>query len=320
MTNWRQELKTALKGHHLLKAKRSPVFNTNEDLGFKTVITETQLQKIDLNDLQDPIAAQFFPTKNEQKNHPGFTPDPVGDGNARQDTGVIQKYHGRILLIASGICAVNCRYCFRRHFPYNQNLAYKDNWQAVIDHIKHNPNIHEVILSGGDPLLLPTKTLKALTDRLHHFPQVKTLRMHSRIPIVLPSRIDHEFLDWLDKLSLRKVMVLHINHSREIGSQAEQAVASLQTTKCTLLNQSVLLKGINDCPEALQELSHKLHQMAILPYYLHLLDKVQNASHFEVSEDKAKAIHKKLMNKLPGYLVPKLATEKAGKRSKTWLF
>lgn len=319
-SNWRKELKTALKGHNLLKAQRSPAFNTSEDAGFKTVITETQLQRVNLNDLQDPIAMQFFPTADEQQNHPDFSLDPVGDGNARQDTGVIQKYHGRILLIASGVCAVNCRYCFRRHFPYNQNLAHKDNWQAVIDHIKHDADIHEVILSGGDPLLLPTKTLKALTDRLLNFPQIKTLRIHSRIPIVLPARIDREFIGWLNDLPLRKVMVLHINHSQEIGDEAEQAVAFLQAAKCTLLNQSVFLKGINDSVEVLQELSHKLHEMSILPYYLHLLDRVQNAAHFEISKSKAKSIHQALRHSLPGYLVPKLATEIAGKKSKTWLF
>ena len=316
---WQQQLKKALRSQPSSNTKKQ--FSSKAAELFPFVITEEMLSLIDNSKgTDDPLLAQFLPIKAETSNTLGYTNDPVGDHQATQTPGLIHKYHGRVLLIASGSCAVNCRYCFRRHFPYSQSFAPRKHWQNSLEYISKNSNIHEVILSGGDPMTLETKTLQVLSDALQTMPHIKTLRIHSRIPVVLPQRIDTEFLAWTESIKLNKVMVLHVNHSQELGVMALQAINKLKTAGFTLLNQSVLLKNINDDANVLSDLSHQLFSSGVLPYYLHQMDKVQNAAHFTVSESQAISIHKQLKAQLPGYLVPKLVKEVAGQNNKTSLF
>ena len=322
--NWQQQLQLALRNHHPMNGTNSlnqrTEYSTAASQLFSTVITDQMLQLIDdRSGINDPVLAQFLPTAAETIETPGYQDDPVGDHQATKTPGLIHKYHGRVLLIASGSCAVNCRYCFRRHFPYSQSFAPRKHWQASLDYIHHNRSIHEVILSGGDPLTLETKSIALLTEALQGMPHIKTLRIHSRIPVVLPQRIDPEFLQWARQLRLNKVMVLHINHAQELSTAARQAITDLKTAGFILFNQSVLLKNINDSAEVLADLSHQLFAAGVLPYYLHQMDVVQNAAHFTVAESTAIKIHQQLQAQLPGYLVPKLVKEVAGQKSKTSL-
>jgi len=316
---WQWHLKKALGSQENLHTPKE--FSSKATALFPYVITSEMASLIDTSKgVDDPLMAQFLPTEAETINTAGYTSDPVGDHQATQVPGLIHKYRGRVLLIASGSCAVNCRYCFRRHFPYSQSFAPRKKWQASIDYISNNTSIHEVILSGGDPMTLETKTLQVLSDALHAIPHIKTLRIHSRIPVVMPQRIDVEFLHWANSLKLKKVMVLHVNHSQELGIAARQAIADLKTADFMLLNQSVLLKNINDDANVLTDLSQQLFSSGVLPYYLHQMDAVQNAAHFCVTESTAIKIHQQLQAQLPGYLVPKLVKEVAGQNNKTNLF
>ncbi len=314
---WQQQLKAALRNDHSRPLQHTENFSAAAADLFPTVITNDMLGLIDRHNPQDPILAQFLPDAAETQTTEGFKADPVGDSAATQVPGLIHKYHGRVLLIASGSCAVNCRYCFRRHFPYSQSYAPRNNWQKSIQYIQQTSTLHEVILSGGDPLTLDTDNLNNLSSQLESIPHIKTLRIHSRIPVVLPQRIDTEFLNWAKALKLHKVMVLHINHANELSTTAQQAIAALKTAGFVLLNQSVLLKGVNDSADTLADLSHRLFACSILPYYLHQMDAVQNAAHFCIPEPEAYKIHQQLKALLPGYLTPKLVKEIAGEDSKS---
>lgn len=265
----------------------------------------------------DPLLLQVLPLGLELPDIPGFGADPVGDIASRIAPGVLHKYQGRALLIATGACGVHCRYCFRRHFPYAAETASSHHWQAALSAIRADRSIHEVILSGGDPLSLNDRRLRELTRQLEQIPHVRRLRIHSRQPIVLPERVDAGLLSWLRELRLQKVMVLHANHSRELDHSVAEACRRLRDSGVTLLNQSVLLKGINDSVGALTGLSESLFAAGILPYYLHLLDRVQGAAHFEVPEPQAQALLRQLAAALPGYLVPRLVREIPGHTSKT---
>lgn len=317
MTDWRTELKTALSGQNH-DTINQPMDQTAQAL-FPTVIPTSQINQIDWGAEHDPLALQFLPSVEENHVSPNALADPVGDTEAGKQHGIIHKYKGRVLLIASGSCAVNCRYCFRRHFDYQAQYAPRNQWRQAIQYISKDPSIHEVILSGGDPLTLGTERLQSLTDQLQTLPHISTLRIHSRIPTVLPERIDQPFLNWLKALPLDKVLVLHCNHPKEFNQAATEAITRLRQSNVTLLNQSVLLKGVNDDADTLASLSHVLFKQGVLPYYLHQFDRVQNAMHFEVPLEQAQKIHQQLQQMLPGYLVPKLALEEAGESSKTWV-
>lgn len=320
---WQQQLQMALRNQHPVNEHiiEANGYAPAAAKLFANVITEQMLQLIDPSKgSNDPVLAQFLPNSAETIETAGYSDDPVGDHEATQVPGLIHKYQSRVLLIASGSCAVNCRYCFRRHFPYSQSFAPRGHWQASLEYIRDNLSIHEVILSGGDPLTLETKTLQVLSDALQTMPQIKTLRIHSRIPVVLPQRIEAEFLQWAKKIKLNKVMVLHVNHAQELGTAARQAITDLKAAGFVLLNQSVLLKNINDSVEVLADLSRQLFESGVLPYYLHQMDAVQNAAHFTVPEPTAIKLHQQLLAQLPGYLVPKLVKEMAGQSSKTNLF
>lgn len=263
-------------------------------------------------DPHDPLLRQVLPLDAEMQPMPGFSLDAVGDGAAKAGHGVIRKYRGRALLIATGSCAIHCRYCFRRHFPYAEETAAAAGWREAVDAIAADPGIDEVILSGGDPWSLATPKLAELTDALARVPHLKRLRIHTRLPVVLPERVDDALLAWLSDLPWPATVVLHANHANEFDPAVDAALARLRGTGALLLNQAVLLRGVNDSVDALAALSERGHAAGVLPYYLHQLDRVQGSAHFEVPDDVALQLHRELAARLSGYLVPKLVREVAG--------
>lgn len=263
-------------------------------------------------DPHDPLLRQVLPLAAELVPAPGFGSDPVGDHAALRSTGVLHKYRGRVLLTATGACAVHCRYCFRRHFSYEQANASADGWRAALDYIAADASIAEVILSGGDPLTLSDRRLAEFVRSLARIPHVTRLRLHSRLPVVLPERVTPSLCDALAGTRLRVVVVIHANHAQEIDASVQQACARLAESGFHLLNQSVLLRGVNESVTALTHLSEALFAAGVLPYYLHLLDRVQGAAHFDVSEDVARQLMAGLNARLPGYLVPRLVREVPG--------
>lgn len=268
-------------------------------------------------DSADPLLRQVLPLGEELLAAPGYSADPLGEARANPQPGVIHKYHGRVLLIVSGSCAINCRYCFRRHFPYQDNKPGRAAWQDALDYISADPSITEVIYSGGDPLSSPDRSLAWLTQQVAAIPQVRRLRIHTRLPVVVPSRIDADCLAWMTGHRLATSLVIHSNHANELDTGVAGALARLKEAGITLLNQTVLLKGVNDNPQALIDLSERLFQCGVLPYYLHLLDKVAGARHFDLPEARAVTLHQTLQERLPGYLVPRLVREDPGASSKT---
>jgi EF-P beta-lysylation protein EpmB len=268
-------------------------------------------------DPDDPLLRQVLPLGAEDSDAAGFVDDPVGDGGALAGGGVLHKYPGRALLISTGACAVHCRYCFRRHFPYAQVNASGDGWQGALDYLAAHDEVSEVILSGGDPLTLSDRRLTDLATALADIPHLQRLRVHSRLPVVLPERVDAALLRWLTGTRLRPVLVMHANHAREIDDSVADAAARLRAAGVPLLNQAVLLRGINDHVDALADLSERLFEVGALPYYLHLLDRVRGAAHFEVPEAEARTLHRALAARLPGYLLPRLAREEPGAPGKT---
>jgi len=267
-------------------------------------------------DLADPLLRQVLPVLDEERIVPGFSLDAVGDGAAKKADGVIQKYRGRALLVATGSCAINCRYCFRRHFPYAAETAARDGWSGAVAAIAADPSIEEVILSGGDPLSLATPKLAELSTRLAQVPHVRRLRIHSRLPVVLPERVDEELLAWLSSLPWPVAFVVHANHANEFDASVDQAMARLRRAGVQLLNQAVLLRGVNDSVEALAGLCERGYAAGVLPYYLHQLDRIQGAAHFEVDDERARALHRGLAARLSGYLVPRLVREVQGDTGK----
>lgn len=267
---------------------------------------------MEIGNPEDPLLRQVLPIQPELEDHQGFVADPVGDLPAVANDGVIHKYQARVLLITTGACAINCRYCFRRNFPYSDLQLSSRKTQQAIDYITANPEITEVILSGGDPLLLSDDKLNALLQTLNTIPHLQRIRIHSRIPVVLPSRITPSLLALLKNSRCPVLMVLHCNHAREISSQLAEACKQLRQHGIVLLNQSVLLKGVNDNAHVLCELSEQLFTLGVMPYYLHQLDKAKGVAHFEVDDQTALDLYEIIKRRLPGYLVPKLVREKAG--------
>ena len=262
-------------------------------------------------DPADPLLRQVMPLAAELADRPGFGPDPLAERAAFKAPGLLQKYQGRALLIATGACAINCRYCFRREFPYAEQIGNAALSQAL-EAIAADPSIEEVILSGGDPLTLSDARLRSLTDQLASIPQLRRLRLHTRLPVVLPSRVDAGLLTWLRDLPWPVAIVLHANHGNEIDAEVRAACAGLRAAGASLLNQSVLLHGVNDSVVALSDLSQRLFEAGVIPYYLHLLDRVRGAAHFEVPEATAQQLIGQLATTLSGYLVPRLVRELPG--------
>jgi len=313
-TNWQQSLAEAIRDPaELLKMLDLPA----ELLPASTAMTEqfplrvprSFITRMAKGDAHDPLLRQVLPMDVELQDSPGFSLDPVGDHAAVIKQGLLQKYQGRVLIMTTAACAIHCRYCFRRHFPYSERGGRQSQWQQICDEIARDNSIHEVILSGGDPLSLSDTQLKQLIGMLEKLPQLQRLRIHSRYPIVLPERVDNSLLEWLGSTRLNTVMVIHSNHANEIDKHVKHALKQLKSTGLTLLNQTVLLRGVNDSSEALCQLSETLFEAGVLPYYLHQLDKVQGATHFEVSKKQAKQIITEVRTRLPGYLVPQLVEE-----------
>lgn len=319
--DWKNALATAVRDpaellallelpHTLLAAARTAAET------FPLRVPRGYLRRIEKGNANDPLLRQVLPIGDEMKSVEGFVTDPVGDLDAAAAPGVLHKYHGRVLLTATGACAVHCRYCFRRHFPYAEENPGRESWQSALDYLETNPDVEELILSGGDPLMLDTPHLMRLSHRLQQLPQLRRLRLHSRLPVVLPERIDDEFIAWLSQLPWQVVFVIHTNHANELDADVDAALEKLHRAGATLLNQSVLLRGINDDAQSLAQLHEALFQRRVMPYYLHLLDRVAGASHFEVEQGRAEALMRKLRESAPGYLVPKLVREVAGEAHK----
>ncbi|HAU1192933.1 TPA: EF-P beta-lysylation protein EpmB [Legionella pneumophila] len=267
---------------------------------------------------QDPLLLQVLAKEEELAQAEGYVIDPLSESNTLIK-GLLHKYHGRVLLTLTGVCAVNCRYCFRRHFPYQANNPGRQGWKEVCAYIANDPSITEVILSGGDPLLAANLVLEELLQSLEKISHVHTLRIHTRIPIVLPERIDKGLLDLLTNTRFKKVIVVHCNHPQELDESVLQACSDLKKAGCYLLNQSVLLAGVNDDAVILSKLSHTLFDYGIMPYYLHLLDKVKGSAHFDMPFLRAQSIYHQLQSLVPGYLLPRLVREEPGRSSKTLL-
>ena len=267
-------------------------------------------------DPSDPLLRQVLPLDDEMRPMPGFGLDAVGDGAAKTAPGVIQTYRGRALLVATGSCAIHCRYCFRRHFPYAEETAARDGWREAVDLIRQDALIEEVLLSGGDPLSLSNGKLAELTGALADIPHLRRLRIHSRLPIVVPERVDDGLMGWLSTLPWPVTLVVHANHANEFDGTVDAALGRLRAAGVHLLNQAVLLRGVNDSVDALAALSERGFAAGVLPYYLHQLDRVAGVAHFEVDDAHARALHAGLAARLSGYLVPRLVREIPGDTGK----
>lgn len=285
--------------------------------GFPLRVPRGFVARMRRGDARDPLLLQVLPLAAELQPADGYSLDPVGDMHSRTGAGLLQKYAGRALLVTTGACAVHCRYCFRRHFPYGEESPLADSWSATLEQLRADESVSEVILSGGDPLSLSDRRLQQLTEALAQLPHIRRLRIHTRYPIVLPERVDAGLLHWLRGVRLQKVVVIHANHAQELDADVQRACRDLNQAGATLLNQSVLLAGVNDDAGALAELSEALFAMGVLPYYLHLLDRVTGAAHFDMPETAALELHAALAARLPGYLVPRLVREIPGAASKT---
>lgn len=320
---WQIQLKNAITDTQELfnLLELEPEFLSQELLAaikqFPLRVPRAFVQRMQKANVQDPLLRQILPLTEEMLAAPGYSENPLLEAKVNPIPGLLHKYQGRILLTLTGGCAINCRYCFRRHFPYSQNIIDDSTWQKILTYIAKDTSIEEVIFSGGDPLLLRDGHLQKLTLDLAQISHVKILRIHTRLPIVIPERITSELLSTLTSTRLLAVMVLHCNHGNEIDCSVIKAMQSLRAANITLLNQAVLLKDVNDNEDSLINLSKKLFEAGILPYYLHVLDKVTGTAHFEVNEDHAKELVWNITQRLPGYLVPKLVKEIFGVGAKT---
>jgi EF-P beta-lysylation protein EpmB len=323
--NWQQQLAEAftnieeLCAYLNLSIEQLPVTKEAAKT-FALKVPRSFAEAIEKGNPHDPLLRQVLPIREEMQVYPGYSDNPVGDLEAAQEAGVLHKYHGRVLLINTGSCAINCRYCFRRSFPYADLQLGKEKEIAALRYIRENPDISEVILSGGDPLLLSDDRLQRLFRQIAGIAHVKRIRIHSRLPIVLPARITPGLLDLLTQSTKPVVLVVHCNHPNEITERVSEACRLLNQKGILLLNQSVLLRGVNDNAADLVALSERLFENGVMPYYLHLLDKVSGAGHFEVGEVEALELIRQLQAAQPGYLVPKLVKEIAGADSKQYVF
>ncbi len=284
---------------------------------FPLLVPQSFLRRMRVGDPLDPLLRQVLPIAEEAQIVEGFDHDPVGDLNSKQQPGMLQKYKGRVLLMATGSCAVHCRYCFRRHYPYDSEPKSLDQWQPSLHSIAADTSINEVILSGGDPLILSDVKLSKLVHQLELIPHLKRLRIHSRLPIVLPDRVTSGLIDLLKNTRMQTIMVVHANHGNELVDDCAQALQQLVTAGIPTLNQAVLLKGVNDSAQALIDLCERSINLGVMPYYLHHLDRVQGASHFEVPSSVGLQLLDEIREHLPGYAVPRYVREIPGNASKT---
>lgn len=320
-SNWQKELAMAFTDPEaLLNYLNLPTETYRQDIKARALfpmrVPKPFAAKMRKGDPLDPLFLQVFTSKREFESGAHFSVDPLDEQDNKQP-GILHKYQNRLLLLVRGGCAVNCRYCFRRHFPYADNHLNKAQWQEALTYISEHPEIDEVIYSGGDPLMAKDDFLAWLTEQIEQIPHIKRLRIHTRLPVVIPARVNQELLDWFTTTRLKPVMVLHINHANEIDDTFAEAMKKLRQAGVVLLNQGVLLKGINASVEQQIALNESLFNIGILPYYLHLLDKVQGAAHFDLPETQARELMQELIKRQPGYLVPKLVREIGGQPGKT---
>jgi EF-P beta-lysylation protein EpmB len=274
------------------------------------------IKRMKKNDIHDPLLRQVMPLSSEFVISDGFIADPLQEHDTVAE-GLLHKYKSRVLMIVKAGCAINCRYCFRRHFPYQENSPNKKRWQQALNYNTNQNDISEVIFSGGDPLMANDEHLTWLVEQIEKIPHVRRLRIHTRLPLVIPNRITNNLVNLLSNTSLKATMVLHINHGNEIDDDFAKAIEPLRNAKVPLFNQSVMLKGVNDNAKTLSDLSEKMFDIGIIPYYLHLFDPVQGAAHFDVNEDRAVSIANEMLASLPGFLMPRLVREIAGQANKT---
>jgi EF-P beta-lysylation protein EpmB len=319
--NWQSELAAFLpdsadpRDFLRLDAARLPDAEAAASL-FPLRLTRAWAERIQPGNPADPLLRQVWPAPEELDSPSGYAADPVGDHEAQLLPGLLRKYHGRALLVTTGACAIHCRYCFRRAYPYSEGQLSREREQAALELIAGDPGLEEIILSGGDPLMLHDARLKSLIDRLAAIPHIRRLRLHTRLPVALPSRVTPELAGLLASIRPRVVMVIHANHPHEIDAAVGSALSRLRQSGVTLLNQSVLLRGVNDDAKTLALLSETLFEHGVLPYYLHLLDKARGTAHFDVPEEEARRLQAALRARLPGYLVPRLVRELAGEPCK----
>lgn len=317
--SWSRDLAAAIRDPAILLRELglSPSESVAADVaGFPLLVPRSYVARMEFGNPQDPLLKQVLPISAEQQDVPGFTVDAVGDDASRVVPGVLHKYEGRALLITTGACAVHCRYCFRRHYAYGDEPKRLDDWQPALDYLAAAEDVTEVLLSGGDPLMLTDRRLGELIDRLEAIPHLKRLRIHTRLPIVLPSRVTEPLLTRLTEGRLQPVVVVHANHPRELVNDCADALLELTRRRILTLNQTVLLRGVNDDADTLVALSERLLELGVLPYYLHQLDRVQGTAHFEVSEERGRELMTELRRRLPGYAVPRYVREVAGAESK----
>jgi EF-P beta-lysylation protein EpmB len=322
--SWQDALKDAVRDRQellrLLGLSHSAMdVASDADERFPLLVPRSFVARMRPGDLADPLLRQVLPIANELKNAPGFVADPVDDAAAMRRPGLLQKYRGRALLITTGACAVHCRYCFRRHFPYWQSPRSLAEWQPALDEIGTDEDLHEVILSGGDPLMIVDRALAELIRALAAIPHLRRLRIHTRLPIVLPERVTDELIAMLLGCGLTSIVVVHANHANELDANVGRALARLSDAGIVLLNQAVLLAGVNDSVEAQLALCERLVDLRVIPYYLHQLDPVAGASHFEVPIERGRQIIEQLRARLPGYAVPRYVQEVPGASSKSEL-
>ncbi len=320
LPDWQTELAQAFRRPaELLKFLQLPAtaFHLDTQPDFPMLVPRPYAQQMRPGDAQDPLLLQVLPSLQEQDVKPGYSQDPLQEANSNAQPGIIHKYHGRVLLMVASGCAVNCRYCFRRHFPYAENRIGRRQWQHTLDYLRQRPSISEAIFSGGDPLMLDDKYLAALLDELESIPHLRRVRIHSRLPVVIPQRLTESLAQRLSSSRLQATLVLHINHANELSTAHQPRLQYWRQAGITLLNQSVLLHQVNDQLDDLIELSERLFEYGILPYYLHALDAVAGAHHFDSGDQHAQQLHQQLQTRLPGYLVPKLVREIAGEPHKT---
>jgi L-lysine 2,3-aminomutase len=312
---WRDQIRTAFRDPHQLLTHLgldSQQLSIPENYRFPMLVPAAFAERMAFGDASDPLLRQVLPDLTENQPVAGFTADPVGDHASRQTSGLLHKYAGRVLLITTGACAIHCRYCFRQAFPYASERASAARWQQAVSYIEAHPDIEEVILSGGDPLMLSTTRLSELTDRLRPIEHIQRLRLHTRLPVVLPDRVTDSLCQWIASLPWPVVVVIHANHAREFDHSVDDALARLRQAGAHLLNQSVLLAGVNDQETVLVELMQRSFAAGVIPYYLHLLDRVEGAARFERDRQVALELHESMRLRLSGYLVPRLVREVAG--------
>ncbi|MCY4473522.1 MAG: EF-P beta-lysylation protein EpmB [Kistimonas sp.] len=286
---------------------------------FPLRVPRPYIARIEKGNRQDPLLLQVLPVQDEQTETPGFVPDPLGEQASNSQRGIVHKYHGRLLLLPGQACAINCRFCFRRHFPYEDNTLDSAQWAAALDYIRQDSSVREVILSGGDPLVQNDRRLAWIVTQLAAIGHVERVRVHSRLPVTVPQRVTPALVSALTDSRLQAVLVVHCNHPRELCQRVCDAMRELVEAGVTVLNQSTLLRGVNDDAAVLVELSEALFRCRILPYYLHLLDRVSGTAHFEVDETRARQLLGTMSSRCSGFLVPRLAREEQGAPCKSVL-